>query len=110
MLHKSCQIISQHLLGEHARWVYKLDGGMVALSTPVFHFPVELGSLNLTLFSQYFHFSPKTTKLFLLLSGQTFSFSSVDLTLVDPLTKSLGRDVQITGYLREGMLLVGGVN
>ena len=46
VLHKSCQIISQHLLGERTRRVEELNGGLVALRSPVFHFPVELGPLG----------------------------------------------------------------
>ena len=42
VLHELGEVISQHLLCEHARRFDKLDSGLVALSTPVFHLPVEL--------------------------------------------------------------------
>jgi hypothetical protein len=46
VLHEPREIISQHLLGEHARGVVELDGGLVALGTPVLNLPVELGSVG----------------------------------------------------------------
>src|SRR5829696_279076 len=45
VLHEPCEVISQHLLCEHARRVEKLDRGLVALGTPVFDLTVELGPL-----------------------------------------------------------------
>ena len=49
VLHELCEVISQHLLCEHARWVEKLDRGLVALGTPVFDLPVELCPLMVRL-------------------------------------------------------------
>ncbi len=46
VLHELCKVISQHLLREYARRVDELDGGLVALSTPAFDVPVELGPLG----------------------------------------------------------------
>jgi len=42
VLHELCEVISQHLLCEHAWWVDELNGSLVALGTLVFDLPVEL--------------------------------------------------------------------
>jgi hypothetical protein len=50
-------------------------------------------------------------QLFFLLGGEPLALCGVDLVVVDPLlllAQCLGREVKIAGYLRNGLLLVGG--
>ena len=46
VFHEPCEVISQHLFGEHVRRAYKFDSGLVALRAPVLHLPVEFGSIR----------------------------------------------------------------
>ncbi len=56
-------------------------------------------------------FSTKAAKLFFLFGGESPPVSGVDLGLVHPLlARRLGCDIQIAGGLRNGMLLVGGLD
>ena len=52
----------------------------------------------------------QAAQLFFLLRGEPIALSGVYLRLVDPLAQRLGRDIQIAGYLRYELLLLGGVN